>query len=108
MAHPCLSLLRSRHADKHITVQSRSIQEDACALMTAQHLEYGDTTFAQVLEMMNENVKDVAMPSMLAGGTHHWYAAGTSEDPMGLLSVCSEDSARARRYSMYSLAGVQK
>jgi hypothetical protein len=113
MAHPCLEPLQKRHADKLVLVQSGSIHQDACALMTAQHLEYGDTTFAQVLELMNENVKDVAMPRMLGGGARDWYSVGSAEDPMGLLSQCpsgttANDAFSKRRYTLYSAADVRK
>lgn len=106
MTHPCLASLRDRHSDKLVTVQSRSIQEDACALMTAHHLEFGDTTFAQLLEMMNENVKDVSMPSVLSGGAHQWYAAGAADDPMGSLVSCNSNNMGSRRYNLYSVTGV--
>lgn len=105
MAHPCLASLRYGHADKLVEVQSRSIQEDACAIMTAKHLEFGDSTFAQVLEMMNENVRDVAMPSVLAGGKTDWYEAGGANDPMGALTSCNGNDAGDRRYRLYSIVG---
>mmetsp|Transcript_36477 Transcript_36477/g.66262 ORF Transcript_36477/g.66262 Transcript_36477/m.66262 type:complete len:384 (+) Transcript_36477:113-1264(+) len=106
MAHPCLASLKHRHADKLVRVQSQSLAQDACALMTAQHLEFGDSTFAQVFEMMNENVKNVSMPRLLAGGERQWYAAGTSGDPMGLLAPCGGEDDQGRSYSLYSVAGI--
>lgn len=107
LAHPCLPLLRRRHGEK-LHVQSKSLQEDACALMSAKHLEYGDSTFSQVLELMNENAKNVSMPSVLAGGKHEWYAAGTPDDPMGLMAPCAGDDEHGRTYSLYAVIGHEK
>lgn len=112
LSHPCLAALHARHRGKNVIVQSKSIQEDACALMNAQNLDLGDSTFGDTLEMMNENVREVCMPKVLGGGANGWFEVGSEEDPMGSLAVCPSDGCIAhrldgndRKYSLYHVDG---
>lgn len=109
LAHPCVAAIRDRHGDRNVFVQSGSVQSDACALMTAHNLEYGDSTFAHMAELLNENAKEVSMPALLVSGRYQWYATGSKEDPFGVLRQCSEDEAHqiahsyraTRNYNLY-------
>jgi len=61
--HPCIAELALRHPDVNISVQSKSVVEDYCALMTAQDLAVGSfSTFSGTAEMWNDQLKNLFLP----------------------------------------------
>lgn len=105
LSHPCLLPLRKQHPK--IKVQSKSIQEDACALMTAQHLEYGISTFPLAMAAMNENLKSVSMPGEGNGEEAIPGRVGAESDAWGTLGDCGKPNANSTvAYTLYSAEGV--
>jgi len=69
MSHPCLKVLSRTLPNVSIQVQSKSIEEDACALMHARHLAVGSfSTFSQTAELFNMDLRSLFWP-VPAGGT---------------------------------------
>lgn len=67
MAHPCLGVLKERHPTKNVTIQSTTIQEDACQLLSADHIMLGSpSTFSTSMILLNEQVRDVFAPWTIA------------------------------------------
>merc|ERR1719277_1291052 len=63
MKHPCIQAMQERHPDVTFQIQSKSVEEDACALMNAKNLAIGSwSTFAEVLELLNERVVNIFQP----------------------------------------------
>lgn len=105
LSHPCLLPLRKKHPE--VKIQSKSIQEDACALMTAQHLEHGISTFPLAMAAMNENLKSVSMPGEGNGETSIPGLVGAESDAWGTLGDCGKPNATPTiAYTMYSAEGV--
>jgi len=63
MSHPCLKVLSRTLPNVSMRVQSKSIEEDACALMHARHLAVGSfSTFSQTAELFNMDLKSLFWP----------------------------------------------
>jgi len=61
LSHPCLRVLGQRMPN--VSIQSKSIEEDACALMHARHLAVGSfSTFSQTAELFNMDLKSLFWP----------------------------------------------
>eukprot|EP00928_Gymnodinium_smaydae_P032032 TRINITY_DN23318_c0_g1_i2.p1 TRINITY_DN23318_c0_g1~~TRINITY_DN23318_c0_g1_i2.p1 ORF type:complete len:390 (-),score=40.53 TRINITY_DN23318_c0_g1_i2:2-1102(-) len=118
---PCLQVLQ-RDKSVQVQLQSGSLAEDACALMTAQHLTYGLTTFAEAMALLNENLQSVAVPSLTYAGEGRDATFGSEGDPFGALGSCSDSHERVRllvngtfgkenalsgktKYMLYNIAG---
>lgn len=64
MSHPCISVLKQKLLGVSLQVQSRSIEDDACAIINAKHLAVGSwSTFSQVLELFNSGLETNFWPS---------------------------------------------
>lgn len=64
MSHPCINVLKQKLLGVSLQIQSRSIEEDACAIMNARHLAVGSwSTFSQVLELLNPGLETNFWPS---------------------------------------------
>jgi hypothetical protein len=62
LRHPCIEQLKQQFGPR-VSVQSKSVAEDACALMRAENLAVGSfSTFSQTLEMLNTGVKNLFFP----------------------------------------------
>jgi len=63
LLHPCITALKERHKGKRVLVQSRSVIEDACAIMAASNLAFGSlSTFAEAMALLSVNVRKVFVP----------------------------------------------
>lgn len=61
--HVCIKTLPERNPTVNVTVQSKSLAEDACALLEAKHVAYGSlSTFSLMLTQLNKNLQSVYSP----------------------------------------------
>eukprot|EP00928_Gymnodinium_smaydae_P069479 TRINITY_DN5299_c0_g1_i2.p1 TRINITY_DN5299_c0_g1~~TRINITY_DN5299_c0_g1_i2.p1 ORF type:complete len:352 (+),score=28.00 TRINITY_DN5299_c0_g1_i2:62-1117(+) len=115
---PCIDIL-IRDSGVPVQVQNGPVVEAACALMSAQHLVYGLSTFAETMALLNTNLRSVAVP-MLAVSQRHDVDFGSEEDSFGPLGSCIapdkqmgsdtawEESAGEMgiEYSLYEIPGI--
>jgi hypothetical protein len=99
MSHPCLNALSQTLPNVSIQVQSKSIEEDVCALMHARHLAVGSfSTFSQTAELFNTDLKSLFWP----------VPAGGSMAALGNICVAPESGLNGTRETYtYQIDGMQ-
>lgn len=77
-AHPCINVLQKRYPD--LVVQSKSVAEDAAAIINARFFIGSSSTFSEYLMMLNENL-DTSFVAMMGGKKAVETACGKAGEP---------------------------
>eukprot|EP00928_Gymnodinium_smaydae_P045925 TRINITY_DN30571_c0_g1_i1.p1 TRINITY_DN30571_c0_g1~~TRINITY_DN30571_c0_g1_i1.p1 ORF type:complete len:344 (+),score=42.92 TRINITY_DN30571_c0_g1_i1:55-1086(+) len=114
---PCINLFL-RDSAVPVQIKNDSVVEAACALMSAQHLVYSLSTFADTLALLNTNLRSAAVP-MFTYRPSEDVAFGGEVDPLGSFGHCSapdkQSSETSRQesasefeaeYALYEIPGL--
>merc|ERR1712032_686161 len=97
--NPCIEEVQRRHPRQEVTVQRGSLNEDAAAIMNAEHLVLAPSYLSFFMSLMNENLKSVfyAKSEQIAINFPHGVVpCGAAGDPdVYTLTVPGLSDARA-------------
>lgn len=90
--NPCVKRMRQKYVGR-LTVQSSSIHDDACALISATSLAISSSTWGSALARLNPNLRNLYVPFGKDNGTNYsghlirgdgedWYRESFAEDAM--------------------------
>jgi hypothetical protein len=105
MKHPCVKELKARlQPQVNLTVQTGTLQQDACALMEGKSLGMDDSSFMMGMELLNERAENIYTTDMVASMTiRQGVGLGSASDPFGQLTMCrSGEERRSERPRMRS------
>lgn len=113
-ANPCVALMRERHSNRGVVVQTGSREEDAAAIMNARHLVTSQSFFSWSIAQMNERLETIFVTHIVP---HEFWdgivPCGKEGDPRVVkvtipgLEVARSPPARKREWMVsYSVEGL--